>query len=207
MMPLSLAIATSARVSYWLGAGDAAQARARASAPASSWRWCMALALARARCCWRATASPRVYSADPQVVALAAGLLLWVALLPPGRRAADAVRVRAALLPRHGRAAGGLLRAAVGRGPGRRLPARLSRHRAAGARCRSPAAFWSAGAVALALTAAAFTRCCGGRPGAASSGGVSAAAPGRPGTRSRRSSPRPACSRCAVRRRGAAPRA
>ena len=37
MVPLSLAIATSARVSYWLGAGNPAQARKVASAPAAAW--------------------------------------------------------------------------------------------------------------------------------------------------------------------------
>ena len=39
MVPLSLAIATSARVSFWLGAGDRAGARGWPSAPASSWAW------------------------------------------------------------------------------------------------------------------------------------------------------------------------
>ena len=79
MVPLSIAIATSARVSYWLGAGDPRQARAghphRLSHGPGRWRCCWP-----PPCCWRATASRRCYSADPQVAAVAAGLLAWLAV-------------------------------------------------------------------------------------------------------------------------------
>jgi hypothetical protein len=114
MVPLSLGIATSARVSFWLGAGDPPGAARLCIRPASSWR-CVA------RCCVGHAAgalrgSSPLYSTTPQVVAVAAGCCWPSARVPPGRCGAGAVRVRAALLPRGGGAAGGLLRAAVGRG-------------------------------------------------------------------------------------------
>ncbi|MBC7438300.1 MAG: MATE family efflux transporter [Bdellovibrionales bacterium] len=78
MMPLSLGIATSARVSYWLGAGEAKRARAAIRAGfklvllASVVLACLTLGLREA--------IASVYSANPAVVALAAGLLSWVAV-------------------------------------------------------------------------------------------------------------------------------
>jgi len=76
MMPLSIAIATSARVSYWLGAGDPKKARA-------SIRTGFRIGLAMC-CVLSATVLlgrfgiASAYSNDPQVVAVAAGLLAWV---------------------------------------------------------------------------------------------------------------------------------
>lgn len=77
MMPLSIAIATSARVSYWLGAGDPARARATIR---TGFRigWSMALLLSASVLLGRHGIAA-VYSTDVQVVALSAGLLAWLA--------------------------------------------------------------------------------------------------------------------------------
>jgi MATE family multidrug resistance protein len=78
MVPLSIAIATSARVSFWLGAGDAKKARAsirtgfRMGAGMAVLLACTVL-LAR-------SGIAGLYSTDPQVAALAAGLLAVVAV-------------------------------------------------------------------------------------------------------------------------------
>lgn len=78
MVPLSLGIAISARVSWWRGAGNEAQAQKLAwlgvkIALASGLVLCSSLLLARAYI-------PHVYTADPHVIALTSSLLLWVAL-------------------------------------------------------------------------------------------------------------------------------
>lgn len=77
MVPLSIGIAASARVSYWIGAGEHARARAVAALSVR-----LALGLAALFCVvllagrhWIAS----LYSTQPAVVATAAGLLLWVA--------------------------------------------------------------------------------------------------------------------------------
>ncbi len=96
-----------------------------------------------------------VYSANPAVIALGATLLLATALY----HFADALQTLCVFVlrcyRRHGDAARAVLRAAVGRGTGRRLPAGLSRHRPWAAMA-SPLAFWLMGAAALALTAGLF---------------------------------------------------
>ena len=78
MVPLSLGIAISARVSWWRGAGNEAQAQKLAwlgvkIALASGLVLCSSLLLARAYI-------PHIYTADPHVIALTSSLLLWVAL-------------------------------------------------------------------------------------------------------------------------------
>ncbi len=77
MVPLSIAIATSARVSFWLGAGDAALAR-RACVRGFQLALLGALLFAAAMTLlrWRLAA---IYSANPAVVALGATLLLATA--------------------------------------------------------------------------------------------------------------------------------
>jgi multidrug resistance protein, MATE family len=78
MVPLSIAIATSARVSYWLGAGESKKARASIR---TGFR--MGLALALAMGCTMMLVRPAlasVYSADRQVALVATGLLAWVAI-------------------------------------------------------------------------------------------------------------------------------
>lgn len=78
MVPLSLGIAISARVSWWRGAGNEAQAQALAwlgvkIALVSGLVLSGSLLVAR-------HAIPHVYTADPGVIALTSALLLWVAL-------------------------------------------------------------------------------------------------------------------------------
>lgn len=86
MVPLSLGIAISARVSWWRGAGNEAQAQKLAwlgmrMALVSGLVLCASLLLLRAYI-------PHVYTADPQVIALTSALLLWVALY----HAADSIQ-------------------------------------------------------------------------------------------------------------------
>ncbi|MFN3377015.1 MAG: MATE family efflux transporter [Burkholderiaceae bacterium] len=74
MVPLSLAIATSARVSYWLGAGNGVAARA-------GLRLATAAGLGLAALAWIGASSlSSVYTHHAAVAALATGLLSWVAL-------------------------------------------------------------------------------------------------------------------------------
>ncbi|HYD78036.1 MATE family efflux transporter [Ramlibacter sp.] len=155
MVPLSLGLATSARVSYWLGAGDDRRAREtlRTGLRITLLLACTSAALiALSR-----DGLARLYAGDnPRVVALAAGLLLWVALY----HIADATQALCVFLLRsYGVATrplvvycvllwgvglgGGYLLAYRGLGPWPPL--------------QTPAAFWGAGGIALALTAAAFT--------------------------------------------------
>lgn len=154
MMPLSLGVATSARTSFWLGAGDGARARL---AMWSGFRLMLLLAAALACAVWLFRESiAHVYAAGrPEVVALAASLLGWVALY----HAADAVQALCAFLLRCWRIAistfviygvllwglglgGGYLLAYRGLGP---WPA-----------MQHPSAFWMAGSLSLALTALVF---------------------------------------------------
>jgi MATE family multidrug resistance protein len=78
MVPLSLAIASSARVSYWIGAGEPAKARRIVG---------VALALSAlsasvlALLLWLLSQQiPTWYSRNPAVVLTASSLLVWVAL-------------------------------------------------------------------------------------------------------------------------------
>ncbi len=76
MVPLSLAIACSARLSYWIGAGDSQQARrvVRLALMLS-----MLSATALATLLWvLSTRIPAWYSANPEVVITASSLLIWV---------------------------------------------------------------------------------------------------------------------------------
>ncbi|MGN1055467.1 MAG: MATE family efflux transporter [Comamonas sp.] len=86
MLPLSLGIAISARVSWWRGAGDEAQAQKLAwlgirIAVVSGAVLSGSLLLLR-------HAIPQIYTPDPAVIALTSSLLLWVALY----HAADSVQ-------------------------------------------------------------------------------------------------------------------
>jgi MATE family multidrug resistance protein len=148
MVPLSLAIATSARVSYWLGAADAKRARA---ALRCGFKLGLLMAVAAAASLamlrWRIAA---VYSNDAQVVAMAAGLLGWLAIYHIG----DATQALCVFVLRCYRVtvaplaaycvllwgvglAGGYALAYRGIGPLRAL--------------HSPAAFWAAATLALAI--------------------------------------------------------
>lgn len=78
MTPLSLAIASSARVSYWLGAGQPRRARRAAG---TGLRAAAALALLAASALWLLRdAIAALYTSQPAVAAAAAALLGWVAL-------------------------------------------------------------------------------------------------------------------------------
>lgn len=150
MTPLSIAIATSARVSYWLGAADPKRARL---AIRTGFRLGLGMALASSA----AVAAGRwqiagVYSGNPEVVAIAAGLLAWLSVYHLG----DATQALCVFVLRCYRVAvaplvayclllwgvgliGGYALAYHGAGP---WPAQ-----------HSPAAFWAASSVALALLA------------------------------------------------------
>ena len=87
MLPLSLAIASSARVSYWMGAGDINRAR---HALRTGLGLILTLGFSVAVLLgWQREAIASMYTQSPEVAALAAGLLLWLTLY----HAADAVQV------------------------------------------------------------------------------------------------------------------
>lgn len=154
MMPLSIAIATSARVSYWLGAGDARKSREAIRAGfrialGSALLLSLLVALAHHQIA-------RLYAGDkPAIVAMAGGLLLWVAAY----HVADAVQALCVFILRCYRIAASALLVycvllwGVGLGGGYLLA-----YRGVGdmAPLASPTAFWAAGALALALTGLIF---------------------------------------------------
>lgn len=154
MVPLSLAIATSARVSYWLGAGDRLRARSvvlmgfRLSA-------LMGIALAAILLIAKSYIVP-VYTQNVHVATIASAVLVWVAAY----HAADAVQTLCVFVLRCYRVTlaplavycallwgaglgGGYLLAYRGHGPWATAP--------------SPTPFWAASAIALAVTAALFS--------------------------------------------------
>ena len=78
MVPLSIAIATAARVSFWLGAGDPKQARAIIR---TGMRMGLGMAFTLSAVVLLARHQiAAVYSSDPPVIGLAAGLLVWLAV-------------------------------------------------------------------------------------------------------------------------------
>lgn len=86
MLPLSLGISISARVSWWRGAGNEAQAQKLA------WlgvRIAVVSGIVLSTCLLLGSHYiPQVYTTDPEVIALTASLLLWVALY----HAADSIQ-------------------------------------------------------------------------------------------------------------------
>ena len=150
MTPLSIAIATSARVSYWLGVGDQSQARLAI-------RTGFKLALVLSICLSTTMLLARhgiaaIYAKSPEVAALAAGLLAWLAVYHLGDsaqalfvfvlrcyRVAVAPLVAYCVLLWGVGLSGGYWLAYHGVGP---MPAQ-----------HSPAAFWQASTLALALLA------------------------------------------------------
>jgi MATE family multidrug resistance protein len=153
MVPLSLGLATSARVSWWRGQNDAERARA-------SLRTGLALAAGTALLLAGTVALLRgpiatLYAGSPAVAAVAAGLLGWVALY----HLADAVQAVCVFVLRSYRVTlaplvvYGLLLWGVGLYGGQLLAYRGLGDWPA---LQSPAAFWMAGAAALATTALVF---------------------------------------------------
>jgi len=154
MAPLSLAIATSARVSYWRGAGDEARAR---EAVLIGFRLSALTSIALAAILFIAKHTVAgIYTNQAEVALLTAGLLAWVALY----HLADAVQLLCIFVLRCYRITlaplliYGCMLWGVGlgggywiayRGLGAQMPAQYS-----------PTPFWAASTAALAVTAAAF---------------------------------------------------
>jgi MATE family multidrug resistance protein len=87
MIPLSLSIASSARVSYWIGAGQIHHARL---ALRTGLNLVLLLSLSLAGLIgWQHQTLAQFYTQSPEVAALAANLLLWLMLY----HVADAVQV------------------------------------------------------------------------------------------------------------------
>lgn len=154
MVPLSLAIATSARVSYWRGAGD--EHRAGATALKGFWlAVLMGCALAAIIFMVRRPMAS-LYSTHEEVLALAASLLAWVAAY----HVADALQTLCIFVLRSYRITlapllvYGVLLWGVGLYGGYVL---AYRGWAGWGPLHSPAPFWAASAAALALTALLFT--------------------------------------------------
>ncbi len=153
MVPLAIGIATSARTSYWLGAGHPARAR-HAVGVGFGLVAGSALVLALTLIAVRAPLAA-LYASSPEVVALAVPLLFWTAVyhLFDGLQALGVFVLRcwritlapfliyAVLLWGLG-LYGGFLLAYRGLGPWPAL--------------QTPVAFWMAGAAALALAALSF---------------------------------------------------
>ena len=150
MLPLSISIAASARVSYWLGAGDSVRA---GHAIRTGFQVALGAALVISVMLWLARGQiASVYTSNPEVVALASGLLAWLALYQVGDatqalcvfllrcyRVAVAPLVAYCVLLWGAGLAGGYLLAYRGIGPWQAM--------------HSPAAFWIMSALALALLA------------------------------------------------------
>ncbi len=153
MVPLSLAIATSARASFWRGSGDEVQAAA------AVWKgfWLSALmgiALAALLLIVRGPVAA-LYSSDAAVVALTTGLLAWVAAY----HVADAVQTLCIFVLRswHITLAPLLVYGVMLWGAGLGGGYALAYRGVAGfGPLHSPAAFWMASAAALAGVALAF---------------------------------------------------
>ncbi len=153
MMPLSLSIASSARVSYWMGAGQLEKAGALARAA-------LLLTVGVAMCASVLTALlaqpiARLYSSSAEVANLGAKLLMFVALY----HTVDAWQAIGCFLLRCWRITVmplfvyGVALWGLGLGGGFMLA-----YRGIGgvAAWQTPAAFWLVGCVALALAASAF---------------------------------------------------
>ncbi|HSV51402.1 MAG TPA: MATE family efflux transporter [Burkholderiaceae bacterium] len=153
MVPLSIAIATSARASYWLGAGDGLRAR-HAIHTGFKLTVLMALALSAILLLAR-DGLAGIYASNPAVKALAASLLAWVAFY----HLADAVQALCVFVLRCYRVTVSLLVVycvllwGLGLGGGFLLAYEVD---GLFAPIASPAAFWMTSAGALALTAAIF---------------------------------------------------
>ncbi len=153
MVPLSLAIATSARVSYWLGAGDTLRAR---TVVLMGFKLSALIGIGLSAILLIAKNHiGSVYTSNAGVMAMASGVLVWVAAY----HAADAVQTLCVFVLRSYRITvaplavyctllwgaglgGGYLLAYKGHGPWADAP--------------SPTPFWAASAIALAATAALF---------------------------------------------------
>ena len=150
MLPLSLAIATSARVSYWRGAGQ--EHRAQHAAHIGFWLLGLASCALAAILFIANEHMAAVYSRDPEVVAAAARLLPWVALyhLPDAVQTLSIFLLRCYRITLAPLAVYGVLLWGAGLGGGYLLA-----YQGLGpiAPTPSPTPFWGASAAALACTA------------------------------------------------------
>jgi MATE family multidrug resistance protein len=153
MMPLALGLASSARVSFWRGAGDEARARAVLG---TGLGLTASLAVLVAGLCWLLRLEiAQLYTGNPELAAVTAALLAWVAIYHP----ADAVQAMSIFALRSYRITVAplliytFLLWGVGLGGGYLL----CYHGLLGiAPMNTPAAFWIAGALGLILTAVLF---------------------------------------------------
>ncbi|MBC7378541.1 MAG: MATE family efflux transporter [Burkholderiaceae bacterium] len=153
MMPLSVGIATSARVSYWLGAGD--HKRARAAIRTGFKLVLLASVVLAGLTLGLRAAIASVYVTNPAVIALAAGLLAWVAVY----HLADATQALCVFVLRCYRVTIAPLAVycVILWGLGLAGGYVLSYHGLAGWPARpEPSTFWITSAAALALTAVIF---------------------------------------------------
>lgn len=153
MVPLSLGIATSARVGFWLGTGDRVRAR-RSLGLGFRLTLGMAVSLAALLLLSRETLAS-LYAANPAVALLASGLLAWAALY----HVADATQAVSVFILRCYRvtlvplAIYSVLLWGVGLGGGYLL---AYEGLGSGAPLMAPQAFWITGCCALACVALAF---------------------------------------------------
>ena len=153
MVPLAIGIASSARASYWLGAGQPARAR-HAVGVGFGLVLGSAVLLASTLLLVRAPLAA-LYARSPDVVALAASLLLWTAVyhLFDGLQALGVFILRCFRITLAPFLIYGVLLWGLGLYGGYRLA-----YQGLGPwpALQTPAAFWMAGAAALALAALAF---------------------------------------------------
>jgi len=154
MVPLSLAIATSTRVSYWLGAGQALRAQ---RVVYIGFRLAALTGIALAAILFIANQEvASVYSDSPAVAGVASGLLLWVAAY----HLADASQTLCVFVLRSYRiTVAPLVVYCVllwGLGLGGGYLVAYSDTGVWSSMAASPAAFWACSALALLVTAAAF---------------------------------------------------
>jgi MATE family multidrug resistance protein len=153
MVPLAIGIASSARTSYWLGAGEPARAR-HAVGVGFGLVLGSAVLLASTLLLVRAPLAA-LYARSPEVVALAVPLLFWTAVyhLVDGLQALGVFILRCFRITLAPFLIYGVLLWGLGLYGGYRLAyAGLGPWPA----LQTPAAFWMAGAAALALAALAF---------------------------------------------------
>jgi MATE family multidrug resistance protein len=153
MVPLAIGIASSARTSYWLGAGQPARAR-HAVGVGFGLVLASAVLLASTLLLVRAPLAA-LYARSPDVVALAASLLLWTAVyhLFDGLQALGVFILRCFRITLAPFLIYGVLLWGLGLYGGYRLA-----YQGLGPwpALQTPAAFWMAGAAALALAALVF---------------------------------------------------
>lgn len=153
MMPLSIAIAASARVSYWLGAGDPDRAR---SVIRMSFKLAALMAIALSTTLFVARGEiAQIYARERAVIALAGALLAWVAAY----HLADAVQTLCVFVLRCYRVTVGplLVYCVLLWGLGLTGGYVLAYHGLGRINAiASPVTFWGTSTVALALTATIF---------------------------------------------------